>query len=250
VTEQRLVFGDVAEQYDDVRPGYPGGLFDAVMTFGALELGARALEIGAGTGKATVGFVARGLRVHALEPSAGMATVLRAKGIDAEETGFEEWQLERAAFDVVYAAQAWHWVKHETRCSKVAAALRPGGIVALFWNTAREWTDDLGRENDAMYDKYAPHMTSSVRRWSLDSTLDELRACDALTNIEKQVVTWSTRYTRNEYTQLLGTHSDHRMLADDVRSTLHAAIGEVIDRHGGQVEVVYDVNLYMARRRA
>jgi SAM-dependent methyltransferase len=249
MTEQRLVFGEVAQQYDDARPGYPDALFDAVISFGALAAGDGALEIGAGTGKATAGFLTRGLHVHALEPSAGMAEVLRTKGVDTEEASFEDWRLRQSAFALVYAAQAWHWVAPEDRCAKVAAALCRGGTVAIFWNTARQWDDELGRENDAMYDKYAPHLTSSVKRWSLDRTLDELEACDALEAPTKRVVTWTATYTRDEYVRLLGTHSDHRMLAADVRQSLHAAVGDVIDRHGGSVEVVYDVNLYLARRR-
>ena len=78
--EQRLVFGEVAEQYDRARPSYPDELFDAIIEHGGLHAGDAALEIGAGTGKATRGFVARGLAVHALEPSPGMARVLRGIG--------------------------------------------------------------------------------------------------------------------------------------------------------------------------
>ena len=45
-----------------------------------------------------------------------------------------------------------------------------------------------------------------------------------------------------------GTHSDHRILPDDQRTQLHAAVGRVIDEHGGRVEVTYDVMLYLAIR--
>ena len=76
---QGLVFGEIADEYDRARPSYPDELFDAVMAYGSLRTGDAALEIGAGTGKATRGFSARGLAVHALEPSPGMARVLRAR---------------------------------------------------------------------------------------------------------------------------------------------------------------------------
>ena len=61
---QRLVFGEVAQQYDEARPSYPAEVFDFVMSYGALKVGDDALEIGAGTGKATEKFIARGLHVH------------------------------------------------------------------------------------------------------------------------------------------------------------------------------------------
>jgi len=96
--EQGLVFGEVAEQYDRARPSYPDALFDTIIEYGGLALGDVALEIGAGTGKATRGFLARGIAVHALEPSPGMAAVLRDHGVDAEETTFEAWDPESRAF--------------------------------------------------------------------------------------------------------------------------------------------------------
>ncbi len=138
--EQRLVFGEIAEQYDAYRPSYPDALFDTIVDFGDVRAGDRALEIGAGTGKATAGFVARGLHVHALEPSPGMAALLRPKGVETEEVLFESWDPPAGGFRLAYAAQAWHWVGGDDRYEKVAAALAPGGTVAFFWNKGREWS--------------------------------------------------------------------------------------------------------------
>jgi trans-aconitate methyltransferase len=245
--EQRTVFGEVAEQYDEARPGYPDAVFDAILEFGALDAGALAVEIGAGTGKATLPMRVRGVDVRALEPSPEMAAVLRAKGVAVEVTSFEDW-VPDDEYDLLYAAQAWHWVHADDRYDRVAAALGPEATAAFFWNTPREWTGALGKANDAAYEKYAPHMSSSVRRWSLDSTLDELDAHDAFGAAEKRVMTWTQEYSRAAYLRLLGTHSDHRMLDDDVRTRLHDAVGRVIDANGGTVDVTYNVNLYLAFR--
>ena len=35
--EQALVFGEVADQYDEMRPSYPDALFDTVIEFGGLR---------------------------------------------------------------------------------------------------------------------------------------------------------------------------------------------------------------------
>jgi hypothetical protein len=247
--EQGLVFGQVADQYEAARPSYPDALFDAVMEYGSLRPGDAALEIGAGTGKATMGFVARGLAVHALEPSAEMARVLRAKGVTVEETTFECWSGQGAGVRLLFAAQAWHWVRSGDRYELAANALTRGGTLALFWNKAREWTGPLGAANDAAYDQHAPHLTSSVGRWELDRTIDEIARTARLSDATKRVITWEQRYTTAEYVTLLGTHSDHRVLPDDRRTRLHEAVGAVIDAHGGTVDVIYDVMLYLATRR-
>ncbi|MGW1675046.1 hypothetical protein [Streptomyces sp. NPDC002324] len=47
-----LSFGVVAEAYERFRPGYPVELFDMVMAYAGHPV-RTALEIGAGTGKAT-----------------------------------------------------------------------------------------------------------------------------------------------------------------------------------------------------
>lgn len=246
--EQRLVFGEVAEQYDAYRPSYPDELFDTIVEYGDLRAGDRALEIGAGTGKATAGFVARGLDVHALEPSPGMAAVLRSKGIAVEESLFESWNpVPAAGFRLVYAAQAWHWVHGDDRYDRVAAALQPGGTVAFFWNKGREWAGALGEDNVAQYELHAPHLKDGAQ-WQLDWVADGIAACALLEPPTKRVVTWTQTYTRLEWEQLLGTHSDHRILPDAQRTRLHSAVGDVIDRHGGRVEIVYDVEIYLSRR--
>ena len=65
----------------------------------------------------------------------------------------------------------------------------------------------------------------------------------------KLTVPWHQPYTTDEYVALMGTHSNHRMLDDDVRTRLHDAVGAVVERHGGRVEVVYNADAYLARRR-
>src|ERR1039458_4096462 len=78
--EQRFIFGEVAELYDRARAGYSATLVDDVLSFVGVDSDRlRALEVGAGTGKATVAFAVRGLEILALEPSLEMATVARRR---------------------------------------------------------------------------------------------------------------------------------------------------------------------------
>src|SRR6201985_1807913 len=125
----RLVFGQVAERYDRVRPAYPNALVDEVI---ALTGGGRALEVGAGTGKATVMFAQRGVAVDAVEPSAEMASIARRRcadlpGVMIAETDFEDWHGDRHAFALVFSAQAWHWVSPDVKYARAREALADGG---------------------------------------------------------------------------------------------------------------------------
>src|SRR4249919_3355569 len=94
---RRLTFGGVAELYDQVRPAYPAELVQDIIALAPLDGDApRALEVGAGTGKATAMFAQRGLSIRALEPSAEMAAIaernLDESGtVTIDRTDFEQW---------------------------------------------------------------------------------------------------------------------------------------------------------------
>ena len=129
---RRLSFGGVAELYDRSRPSYPPALVDAVLEFAGAGEGDRALEVGAGTGKATVLFAERGLHVVAIEPSADMAEIARRntaayENVTIEEAEFERWRPDGREFRVLFSGQAWHWVAPDIRYERARAALETGG---------------------------------------------------------------------------------------------------------------------------
>src|SRR5207237_10687346 len=136
--------------------------------------------------------------------------------------------------------EAGHWGDGDERYGRAAEALAAHGTIALFWNKARDWEGSLRRDNDAMYERYAPEMTSSTGWWNLDWVAEQLERSDAFQPAVTRVFTWRRTYTTEQWVRLLGTHSDHRILPESQRAQLHAAIGNVIDAHGGTVDVVYD----------
>jgi cyclopropane fatty-acyl-phospholipid synthase-like methyltransferase len=101
----RETFNEDAEQYDRARPRYPDQMFDDLAAAGVAP-GARVLEIGCGTGQATVPLAKRGYRVVAVELGPDMAAVARRNlaGFDSVEVltaAFEDWPLPAEPFDVV-----------------------------------------------------------------------------------------------------------------------------------------------------
>ena len=78
---QRLVFGTVAEAYDEHRPGYPDAVLDLFAERArAGERGAPSvLDIGAGTGRVATALADRGLGGVAVEPDPAMAGIARRR---------------------------------------------------------------------------------------------------------------------------------------------------------------------------
>jgi len=91
-TDRGLSFGAVAAAYERFRPGYPAEVADRVLAYARRPIGT-ALEIGAGTGKATRAFAGRGMTITATEPDAAMLAELRKRvpaGVITEQAAFEE----------------------------------------------------------------------------------------------------------------------------------------------------------------
>ena len=139
-------FGRAAQTYERGRPSYPGAAIDWLLPTGA----DRVLDLGAGTGKLTRQLIERGLRVTAVEPSAGMREqlVVAVPAVPALAGSAEAIPVPDHSFDCVLVAQAWHWVDEELAIPEVTRVLRPGGRLGLVWNLRDErvaWVAELGK---------------------------------------------------------------------------------------------------------
>jgi trans-aconitate methyltransferase len=248
---RRVSFDARAELYDAVRPSYPDALADDVLS----RAGRRVLEIGPGTGKATVVFARRGASIVAVEPGASLAAVLRRNvaGLDVtvENTTFEAWPIARP-FDVVMAAQAIHWVDPRVRYVKAAAALVPGGTLAVIRNETLPLADGLQGELDAAYARWPIRTREPSIGDVVEATrrelVGEIDASGRFGAVDLRVYPWTTTYTAARYLELLDTYSDHAILAPEHRASLHQAIADAIERRGGAVELRYVSMAFLARR--
>jgi len=122
-------FEDLVDHYDAARPSYPPELYDALPLAGA-----DVLELGAGTGIASVELAARAASVVVTD----LGPRMLARGLAKHEAPAivaraEQLPFSDAAFDLVCGAQMWHWTDAPA-AHEVARVLRPGGRLALWWN--------------------------------------------------------------------------------------------------------------------
>jgi SAM-dependent methyltransferase len=257
----RLVFGQVAERYDRVRPSYPDALVDEVI---ALAGAGRALEVGAGTGKATLMFAQRGVGVRAVEPSPEMASIARVRcadfpGVTIEETDFEDWHGDRHAFALVFSAQAWHWVSPELKYVRAREALTDGGWLAAFWNRPDWGRCAMRDELAAAYEKTVPdfgsdpgpmHPGSEIAPDRWEDWDAEIASAAGLEDPRTRFYEWNAEYTAQRYVELIATTHDHILLDDTAREALLEAVGDVIERHGGSLSLPLITKLCLARAEA
>jgi SAM-dependent methyltransferase len=244
---RRLSFGDIADAYDQHRPRYP----DALIAQAARGIGptSRLLELGCGTGIATVPFAELGAEILALEPSAQMAAIARRNAagypnVQFAETTFEDWPETGATFDLIYSAQAWHWIDPEAWKTRVPRLLSRNGSLAVFWNSAKE----LFHEGQAAYAEHAPgNFTDRGPVPSFEETVEEMAAPLRATFGEIEITRWpwSKCYTPDEYVALVATYSDHSTVPEPQRTRLYSALADAVRDMGGIVEREYEAVLMM-----
>jgi SAM-dependent methyltransferase len=248
---QALVFGQVAQEYDRIRPTYPADLVDDVLAYAGTLTGAGVVDVGAGTGRASLAFAERGVPVTAVEPDPRMAAVLTDRAGDLPITvhvgQFESFAVVRR-FDVLTCAQAWHWIDPATRWDLAADAVRPGGTVALFANADRPADPAVTAEIRAAYQRHAPDALRD------DSPVDESTMEWPEMAGQPRLVDYTTRLYRRQRTlsasdllALLSTTSTHLIMDGKVRADLYA---DILSRLDGEVLIDLDTELHLARTAA
>jgi len=248
-------FDGVSDLYDRVRPPYPDALFDDVIAFVGLGADARLLEIGAGTGIATLPFARRGFRIECIEPGPRLAARIRAKTsglpqVRVAETTFERWPDAPGAFDLVYAAQSFHWLDPGVRFDKAVRALVPTGALAVFGHAPCVDDSPLRRAIDAAYARHAPELrgVEPMRWYAQEGPLPALfAAARGFGPVAVRRYPWTRRDSTESWLDLLRTFSDHVALPEPKRRALLDAIGGVIEAFGGSIETRYETHLYLAR---
>jgi SAM-dependent methyltransferase len=249
---QALIFGEVAETYHAMRPRYPPEAIGDVLEFGPTPENGAALEVGAGTGIATAAFAATGLHITAIEPDPAMAAVARRalpSDVEIVVCRFEEYEP-GGRFDLVYAAQSWHWIEAEAGLVKAHSVLHPGGVLALIWNLEEADQPDESRALDAVYEGFAEDLGRSIRPARLRPAA-ELAAGLAESSLFTAPIQlrykWDWTYSTDEFLQLQMTHSRKRLLSPDRRQELLERIAAVVDSGGGIITVRYTTNVFLAR---
>jgi SAM-dependent methyltransferase len=252
----RGIFDEDAELYDRARPGYPDELFADLVRMTGIGPGSRVLEIGSGTGQATVGLVATGADVLGVELGPAMAEQARRRvgnGARIVTGAFEDWPLPVEPYDLLASATAWHWIDRAVRIPKAAQALRPGGSLAIIatghvaGGTAQFFVDV-----QTCYERWDPATPPGLRLTPAQDVRppsDDLESSGLFGPTEHRSYQVDITYSTAGYLDVLRTYSGHRALSEERRMGLLTDIGALIDgSYGGSVTKRYLYQLRLARR--
>ncbi|KOT52233.1 MULTISPECIES: class I SAM-dependent methyltransferase [Streptomyces] len=138
VSSRAHAFNSAAAQYEASRPSYPPALFDAVEEFLQCPWAeVRAADVGAGTGIATALLRERGAEVIGVEPGEAMAAEFRRvlPDVPIVRGDGDRLPLAGSSHDLITYAQSWQWTDTSRSVPEALRVLRPGGVLAIWWNT-------------------------------------------------------------------------------------------------------------------
>jgi SAM-dependent methyltransferase len=242
-------FNAAAAQYAANRPSYPPAVLDTVEELTGRPLaGARVADVGAGTGIATALLHERGAQVLAVEPGEGMAVQFRHNlpGIPIVRGNGNALPLADASADLLTYAQSWHWTDTARSVPEALRVLRPGGALALWWNTEAldiEWVAEAARRVGRYF---GIDVSAEKRRAARTELADPTSRLD----FTRRQVRWSRRVPVDTHLANVGSHSFFLVCPEERRA---AFLAEERDHllemfPDGIVEETYDVVLLVAIR--
>ena len=179
-----------------------------------------------------------------------MAEVARRKGIVVEVSEFERWDVRGRRFHLAVSAQAWHWMDPKIAPVRAADALLSGGRLALFWNIGHH-DADVRAALTVVYEREVPFIAGETSALGLvpeerQGRIEQLVRSGRFEAPELRGYPWDATYSRDEWLDYLGTHSDHLQLPAAQRQSLLRAVGGVIDGQGGSLTFHFTTVLLLA----
>ncbi|MGW3564499.1 class I SAM-dependent methyltransferase [Streptomyces sp. NPDC000941] len=249
-TSRAHSFNAAAAQYAANRPSYPPALLDTVDELMDRPLaGARVADVGAGTGIATALLRERGADVTAVEPGEGMTAEFRRTLPDVPIVRGDGnvLPLADASHDLITYAQSWHWTDITRSVPEALRVLRPGGALAVWWNTSALDVPWIAAQDE----RIAHHggVESPSKERPDDDRAIQLAGLAGL-SVTRRKLRWSRAVPLDTHLANIGSHSALLVLGEaGARAFLteeRGRLGEIFPE--GMVEETYVVDLLVATR--
>ncbi|TQL60104.1 class I SAM-dependent methyltransferase [Oryzihumus leptocrescens] len=209
---------------------------------GVVQVGARlngrVLEVGAGTGRATLPLVRGGARVEVVEPSKDMLRILASRlepeGLrsqcDLRQATFENVDSAQT-YDLIIAAKSFHWADPATRWPRFTSLHRTDGRAYLSWNgwhlAPRAHDVDAVR---ALYTDCGHGLQPDLEDHRADVSWaeSEIEAEPALGLVDARTYEWPWRLPVENFLALLMTTSQYSVTAAGLCEPLLDSLRELL----------------------
>lgn len=254
-------FDTVANKYEKLRPGYTEDLYKMIFEYIAINESSKVVEVGIGGGQATLPILQTGGSLTAVEYGENFSMLCVEKfrqypNFSVITDKFENVPFPDSMYDLVYSASAFHWVPEEIGYTKVFNMLKNGGVFARFANHPYRDKGNVAL-SDAIDDLYSEYYCAyhgkdikSAKEYSEEQAIQRAQIAEKYGFVDiKHALFYRTRtFSAKEYTELLGTYSDHIAIEENLRKEFFAKIEEAINQHGGLFTLYDTMDLQLARK--
>lgn len=262
-------YNGIAVIYDEIRPSYPEKLIQDVISKTDINLNSRLLEIGAGTGKATIQFAEKGFKIHAVEPGEDMAEIFKSKcsnypKVSLDIATFEKWDCpNNEKYDLIYCAQAFHWIDTNIKYKKCDKLLKDDGYLVLFWYNPieSEESKEIDRKVQEIVQKYAANYSSEEKKTERrahtgvsqdDERKAEIEASGLFKIVDKIEYTQEIKENVQQYLKAMKSVPAFASVLDSMDNKriemMDNEIEEVINNYKGYVSTLFRFSLYITRK--
>lgn len=249
-------FNSVYTEYDKWRPTYVKDLYDDIFEVKEINSASNVLEIGIGTGQATLPILETGCSLTAIELGDQLAEFSKYKfknyeKFNVENLAFQDFECPSNSFDFIFSASAFHWIPEDIGYTKVFNMLKSGGVFARFANHPYK---DKKRNNIHLAFKniYAKYLPSSLGEDEYSEENAKTRADIAykygFIDISYKLYHRTRTFTADEYVLLLGTYSDNIAIEETTRIKFFNEIRDALNDNGGIITIYDTIDLQLARK--
>lgn len=255
-------FDVYAANYHSARPGYPVLLFKDIKEQCGIDENSRLMEIGAGSGIATVELAKLGCQVIAVEPGANLAVIAeeqtrKFKNVKVLEGTFEDFQFTNE-FNAILAFTAFHWLEEGEKYQKVSDLLKEDGSLILVWNSFFQSNSLVTAEVNKAYHEFLPDTypeESNAIRVN-EGVLSKLncREQEVVQNplfypvfLKKYLITY--HYDDQTYPKLLNTFPKIVEIEEQKRLRFFKRISEAVKQYG-KISVPVLTTLIICKKRS
>lgn len=254
--EKRESFNSAAKIYDEVRPSYPKEVIDWVIDRTKVSKDDMLLEIGSGTGQATVRFAERGYKIHCIEMGENLADILVEKGskydITVDVSSFEKWEPKtQFKTSFIFSATAFHWIDPNIRYKKCYNLLKDDGYLVLLWNEAQEtYIEEVKKAYELLWSYYPERKKGN----GINNDIKTYRKLDIVNSgyfiLEDYLdYKWKLVNTREKFMKGFFSQSSYLALDKENQKILSHKVEELYSNLDDIIETDFCTTAYIAKRK-
>ena len=250
------MFNQAADYNDKYRPSYPTDIIDCLIQQAKLTAGSKILEIGAGSGKVTELLTNKNYEILGIDPGKDLVAIGNSRFSNEKfkfvEGRFEEYSISPNYYDMVFAAQSFHWIPQPIGYQKCAYSLKANGHLALLWNMYITYDNPLDNELVAISSKYggfADFLSSADCEKRIASIVDGLEKSGLFKRTKTFRLLWEQSYTADEYYGFALTGNAFIQKSFDNKQKAYNELSALAAKNNGAIPRPYLCVLYLSQKK-